>query len=113
MCQVMFAAMLTDLVEARQLVTGQRQEGLLFAMQMFIIKINSGLGLWLAGIALDLIHFPAGGAAMQVSSGAVFKLGVVYAPCMMAIYGVAVIVLRHFRITRADHQRHLQELAGG
>jgi Na+/melibiose symporter-like transporter len=114
MTQVMFAAMLTDLVEKRQLVTGTRQEGLLSAMQMFIMKLNSGLGLWLAGIALDVIHFPtSGGTAVYVPPETIYKLGVVYAPSMMFVYGLGVFALRFFRITRADHYRHLQELAGG
>lgn len=113
MCQIMFAAMLTDLVEKRELVTGMRQEGLLFAMQMFIMKINSGIGLWLAGLALSAIHFPTNAAVEDVPLEAIAKLGIVYGPCMMALYAIAVIALFFFRIRRADHYRHLERLEAG
>jgi glycoside/pentoside/hexuronide:cation symporter, GPH family len=113
MCQIMFAAMLTDLVEKRELVTGMRQEGLLFAIQMFIMKINSGIGLWLAGLALSAIHFPTNSAVEDVPLEAIFRLGIVYGPFMMALYAIAVVALFYYRVRREDHYRHLERLKAG
>ncbi len=111
MCTVMFAAMLADLVEKRQLATGMRQEGLLFSLQMFMMKVSSGVGLWIAGLALDLIGFPISAEdPADVPADTLFQLGLVYSPCMMVLYALAVCSLIFYRVTRATHQEHLSQL---
>jgi GPH family glycoside/pentoside/hexuronide:cation symporter len=74
------SSMLADIVEHSEARTGRREEGLFFAARTFAAKATSGVGAFLAGIALDLIHFPRGAAPGEVAGGVIFNLGLIYGP---------------------------------
>ncbi len=110
MFTTMLASMMADLVEKRQLVTGARQEGVLFSAQTFVIKITSGIGAWVAGIVLSVVDFPSSAQAGDIPADTIFRLGLLYAPTMMLVFGISTYALTRFRDTRADHDEHLQRL---
>ena len=104
------SSMLADIVEESELSTGRREEGLFFAARTFAAKATSGVGTLFAGVALDLIHFPRGAAQGTVPPEAVFKLGLIYGPMLMAFYLLALGAMCFYRITRSGHDHHLQVL---
>lgn len=110
MFTTMLASMMADLVEKRQLVTGARQEGMLFSAQTFVVKITSGLGAWVAGIVLSVADFPSNAQADEIPADTIFDLGLLYAPTVMLLFGFAAFALTRFKDTRADHDEHLQRL---
>ncbi|HEY5658543.1 MAG TPA: MFS transporter [Myxococcota bacterium] len=113
MLPVMIASMLADVVESRELDTGRREEGVLYAAQTLIHKATSALGMGLGGVILDLIHFPSNPDASGVPAESVRALGLAYAPSVMLMYGLALAALTRFRLSRADHRAHLASLHRG
>ncbi len=50
---------LADVADEHELATGRRQEGIFYSARTFFSKLTSGLGHLLAGIAIDVIGYPA------------------------------------------------------
>jgi Na+/melibiose symporter-like transporter len=68
----------------------------------------------LAGVALDLISWPRGGAiraAENVSPETLVSLGMVYGPIVSGFAAVSVWCYTHYRLDRAAHRRILEQLA--
>lgn len=110
-CQILAASMIADVVEDSQVRTGRRSEGLFFAANSFIQKTVSGVGIGLAGLILGLVHFPAGVAPGQVDPAILRNLALVYLPVMLTLYGVAMLFVSQYRITREGHEESLRRLA--
>ncbi|MDH3520864.1 MAG: MFS transporter [Myxococcales bacterium] len=110
MLYVMVASMMADVVEGREIVTGRREEGMLYAAQTLIYKITSAIGMGLGGVILDLIHFPSQPDVAGVPAESVRSLGMVYAPSVWVMYALALLALTRFRLSRSDHQAHLARL---
>jgi glycoside/pentoside/hexuronide:cation symporter, GPH family len=105
------ASMVADLVELRELATGRREEGVLSSVQTFIRKAAYGLGAWLAGVVLDVIHFPRQAAVVEVPARTIFELGVIFGPILILLYLLALAALALYRIDRAGHVANLAALA--
>jgi Na+/melibiose symporter-like transporter len=105
------SSMLADIVEHSELSTGRREEGLFFAARTFAGKATSGVGAFLAGIALDLISFPRNATPGEVPDEVLFDLGLIYGPSLMFLYLLALLSISFYRITRAGHDRHVRTLA--
>jgi Na+/melibiose symporter-like transporter len=103
-------SMLADVVDEGELQTGERQEGMFMSTVAFTGKAVSGVGGFLAGVALDLIAFPRQAEPGSVDPDKVFQLGLVVGPGLMALYLVTLIFLSRYPITRARHQQILAEL---
>ena len=65
-----------DVVDEQELKTGLRQEGIFYAVRTFFAKVANGLGHLLAGIAVDVIGFPAKAEVGEVPAQVIFELGV-------------------------------------
>ncbi len=109
--QIMFSSMIADVTEDSELRTGRRQEGLFFAAAAFVAKAVTGLGIFASGLMLAVIHFPEGARPGQVTQAVVRDLGLVYVPSLLGLYGLAVLILSGYRITRASHEDSLRSLA--
>jgi GPH family glycoside/pentoside/hexuronide:cation symporter len=104
------SSMLADIVEHSEMSTGRREEGLFFAARTFAEKATSGIGAFIAGIALDLISFPRDAAPGEVSTDVVFDLGVIYGPSLMILYLAALGAITFYRITRSGHDGRVATL---
>jgi len=106
------ASMMADVVEDAQMKSGQRSEGLFFAGSFFMQKCVSGLGLFLSGMVLDLVHFPKKAAIGGVPAGVLRNLVVTYS-CLLLVVGLlaAYFVWRFPLGGKAEHDRRLAELA--
>jgi len=107
----MGASMIADVVEASQLKTGRRSEGLFFAASAFVQKATSGFGIFAASNIVALIALKPGTDPAHVAPDVMRHLAWVYAPTLIALYAVAFTLLSGYRITRASHQETLQQLA--
>jgi Na+/melibiose symporter-like transporter len=110
---IILASMVADTMDEGELRTGKRQEGLYSSAIAFTSKAVSGLGGFLAGIALDLIAFPraaADGVLPTVPPEKVFSLGLVIGPGLMVLWLSSLIFLSRYRITRERHAETLAEL---
>ena len=102
--------MLADIVEHSQEATGRREEGLFFASRSFAQKATSGIGAFVAGIALDLISFPKGAALGEVEPDTVWNLGFIYGPLLMVFYFLALGSISFYQITRVGHDGRVDRL---
>jgi len=105
---VILASMMADLVEKREVVSGVRQEGLLFSTQTFIVKITSGMGVWIAGLTLGLINFPTNVGLEEVPVEIITRLGLVYAPIIIFLFGLASYCVSHYSLSREDHSVNMR-----
>ena len=110
---VVQSSMLADIVEHSQMSTGRREEGLFFASRTFAAKATSGIGAFIAGIALDLIAFPRGAAPGTVPAETVWELGFIYGPMLMVFYLLALASIGFYRITRTGHDARVSVLRSG
>ena len=110
---VVQSSMLADIVEHSQMSTGRREEGLFFASRSFAQKATSGVGAFIAGVALDLIAFPRGAAPGSVPVETVWDLGFIYGPVLMLFYLLALGSIGFYRITRDGHNERVSVLRSG
>jgi len=108
---ILLASMLADVVEDSERVTGRRSEGLFFAASSFNQKAASGLGLLFSGLILALVHFPAKAAPGSIDPLVVRNLALAYVPSIVLLYGLAIVIVGFYRITREDHEENLRRLA--
>jgi Na+/melibiose symporter-like transporter len=80
-------SMFADIADEQELVTGERQEGIIFSARSFAFKAASALATVLGGIALDLISFPRGAAPGEVPDDTLFWLGMVAGP-LTSVFGL-------------------------
>lgn len=111
--QILSSAMIADLAEQAELRTGRRSEGLLFSSIAFIRKSVQGFGLIAASFVLTLAAFPVGAQPGEVEAGAIWRLGAYYVPTILALWMGMIAVISLYRLSRADHERNLRELATG
>ena len=107
---IVLSSMIADVIDENELVTGKRQEGMFSSVIAFTSKATSGLGGFLAGIALDGIAFPAHAAPGTVTDDKIFLLGLAVGPCMFLLYLLSLVFLRRYRMTRARHAEILGEI---
>ena len=91
---------LADIADEHELNTGRRQEGVFFASRTFFAKAVNGLGHLIAGIALDVINFPAGAEPGTVPADVIWELAVFDGPIAVIPGFLAVIFYRRYSISR-------------
>jgi len=101
---------LADITDEHELTTGRRQEGIFYAARSFFAKASSGLGHLLAGIAIDLIRFPAGAEPGTIDPDIVFKLGLVDGPIAIIPGVIAIAFYLQYSLTRERHTQIQAEL---
>jgi Na+/melibiose symporter-like transporter len=106
---ILYASMISDVVEDNAVRTGRRSEGLFFAGISFISKLLQGAGIVLAGL------FASGlsrhGASAHVDPAAVRHLALLYLPTIVVLYGTGMLILSRYPITRAQHEHNLKRLS--
>ncbi len=112
---VAFQSMMADAADEHELLFGARREGLYFSGTTFSAKAASGLGSLIAGVALDLIHFPVdiaakGGDNLHLSPAVVDNLGLVYGVAPAAMTLICIGINAMYGIDRKEHARIQAEL---
>jgi Na+/melibiose symporter-like transporter len=109
--QILFTAMIADLVEQAELKTGRRSEGIFFAAVTFTRKSVQGLGVLAASAVLALAQFPKGATQAEVDAETAWRLGAWYAPTILLFYMAMMLVISTYRLDRAGHEENLRKLA--
>ncbi|HEY1707235.1 MAG TPA: MFS transporter [Rhizomicrobium sp.] len=104
-----FQSMMADAADEHEMLFNARREGMYFAGISFSAKASSGIGSLLAGVVLDLIHFPQGVGstavvAAHIPAGTVLRLGLMQGPGAAAITAISVLVLMLYRRGRREHE---------
>lgn len=107
----MGASMIADVVEASQLRTRRRNEGLFFAASAFVSKATSGFGILAASTVVAVIALKPGTDPSHVPPEVMRHLATIYIPLQIGLYALAFVLLSGYGITRASHQETLSQLA--
>jgi GPH family glycoside/pentoside/hexuronide:cation symporter len=103
-------SILADVVDARAVDTGRREEGLLFSVQSFISKVASGIGVSIAGMVLTLISFPSDSLRTALIPETVSNLGWAYAGTLGFFFVLSIITLLFYSADRATHEQNISIL---
>lgn len=109
--QILMSSMIADLVEASELKTGRRSEGLFSAAVTFIRKSVQGFGLITASFVLHLARFPEGAGVDEVPEGALWRLGAYFVPTILTFWMISIAIISTYRIDRFVHEENLRRLA--
>ncbi|HEX7784483.1 MAG TPA: MFS transporter [Sphingobium sp.] len=111
---IAFVSMIPDAADEHEHLFGARREGLYFAGWSFASKSATGAGILIAGLVLQLIHFPThlseqGGAA-ALPERTIAWLGFAGGPgaALLSIAGAALVLL--YRIDKKSHARIIDDL---
>jgi len=110
---VAFGSAMADVADENELACGRRQEGIFFSTSSFSTKFASGMGSFIAGIALDIINWPRGTeirTAADVPPETIVHLGWVYGPLVLAFSFVTMWCYSHYRLGRTEHAAILEQL---
>ncbi|MDY6948056.1 MAG: MFS transporter [Pseudomonadota bacterium] len=109
-----FQSMLADTADEHEYLFGVRREGLFFSGLTLAYKAAAGLGGLIAGVALDVIHFPTDivskGATLTIADEVLTKLGLIAGPLPAAFAALAPLFLFGYHLTRQKHSRIIAEL---
>lgn len=113
---IAFASMMADAADEHEHLFGARREGLYFAGWAFASKAAAGFGQLIAGVALQLIGFPAGGtrpagAAMPMLPPHTIEwLALLYGPGAGLLAIAAAATCLFYRLDAARHAAILADL---
>jgi Na+/melibiose symporter-like transporter len=77
---IMINSMFADIADEQELITGERQEGIIYSARSFALKATAAIGGIFGGMALDLIAFPRQAPPGTVEPDVIFNLGLVAGP---------------------------------
>jgi Na+/melibiose symporter-like transporter len=107
----MVSSMIADVVEASELKTGRRSEGLFFAASAFIQKSVSGFGILTAAMIVEAVNLNPRANPATLPPEVIRNFALTYAPLIIGLYALAILLMTGYRITRATHAETLRQLA--
>ena len=111
---VAYPSMMADAADEHEYLYGRRREGLYFAGLGFAGKAATGLGVMVAGVALDLVNFPHSvgqGSQAALPQAMQFRLVSIWGPVPAVIAIAALLILASYSISRTRHDQISGELA--
>ncbi len=114
MVSVVYPSMMADACDEHQSLYRTRREGLYFAGLGFANKAATGLGVMLAGLALDLARFPSNVGQVvgaQISPEMQSRIVFIWGPGAAVVAVISLFVFSRYSITRARQAEIAAELA--
>jgi GPH family glycoside/pentoside/hexuronide:cation symporter len=108
-----YQSMMADTADQHEQMFGSRREGLCYAGTTLAAKMASGLGVMVAGVALDLIGFPHGvsrATTLVIPEETLRNLGLTYGPAAGLLTLVAMIILLKYRLSKDAHAAVQEEI---
>jgi len=100
-------SVLADVVDARSVHTGRREEGLLFSVQSFMGKVATGIGVSMAGMILTLVAFPTDVLDADLGADVASNLGRLYACALGFFFTLSIVTLLFFSLDRVAHEKNI------
>ncbi len=110
MVMISGSSMVAEIVEAFQERTGRRAEGSFYSGHWFIQKCATGLGIFLAGLMVDLAGIPSNAKPGQVPDSVLDNFTMLYIGASVVLALFSAYWLAKFPINRADHEARLTAL---
>ncbi|MFP4364162.1 MAG: MFS transporter [Spirochaetia bacterium] len=106
-------SMLPDVIDLDELRTGERREGIFYSFMILFQKAGLGLGVFIAGIALDVAGFVEASGNQQIPEQPETALTVIRiiagpVPGLLLIGGI--VLTFFYPITRKIHTEHINKL---
>jgi len=102
-------SMLGDISDEVELESNIGQQGLMYASSSLIGKLNTGLGILMAGLALELIGFPQG-TAVTPNADQIFNLAMIQGPLVAILMIIPFGIFSLYKIDRNRHEKILAQL---
>ena len=102
-------SMLGDISDEVELETHLGQQGLMYASSSLIGKLNTGLGILMAGLALEFIGFPQG-SQVPPNADHIFNLAMIQGPLVAMLMIIPFAIFSMYKIDRFKHQEIIAEL---
>jgi GPH family glycoside/pentoside/hexuronide:cation symporter len=109
---VIISSMIADVAEDQAVRAGSRPEGVVFAANGLVVKLNAGVGAFLASVLMTLVHYPKGAAPGTVPPDVIRHLAMLYLPTVALLSGGSILVLNLYKIDRKTHEQNLERLRG-
>ena len=101
--------MLGDISDEVELESNLGQQGLMYASSSLIGKLNTGLGILVAGLALEFIGFPQG-SEVTPNADQIFNLAMIQGPFVALLMIIPFGIFSFYTIDREKHQKILTKL---
>lgn len=108
---VLLDSMMADVVEDSELKTERRSEGLFYAARGFAAKAVSAGGIIGAGSIVSLVGLDGITSVDDVTNEVRMDLATLFLPVYCGLYLLGLVIVSKYRITRADHNEHVQRLS--
>ncbi|MEQ1549005.1 MAG: MFS transporter [Chakrabartia sp.] len=105
------SSMMADVVEASEVETGRRTEGLFYAGGLFMQKCATGIGIFVSGLIVSLSGLPEKAMPGQVDGHVLDILAFGYCITVTTLTILSTVTFARFPISRADHEARVQQLA--
>lgn len=102
-------SMLGDISDEVELESNLGQQGLMYASSSLIGKLNTGLGILVAGLALEFIGFPQG-SEVTPNADQIFNLAMIQGPFVALLMIIPFGIFSFYTIDRQKHQKILTKL---
>ena len=106
---VMLTIFLADAVDYGELKNGTREESVIFSMQTFTVKLAAGIGVFIAGIAIDAIGLDAAAAAQSASALAGLRICMTI-PSVVILAAALVVFRKWYRLDERKMEEITAEL---
>lgn len=104
-------SMVADLVEASEIKTGKRSEGVFSAGWFFTQKCGVGVGILLSGLIVHGSGLPEKADPTKVSPLVIENMMLFYVAAIAVLAVIGAFIFRRFPISRSDHEERLRLLA--
>jgi len=102
-------SMLGDISDEVELESRIGQQGLMYASSSLIGKLNTGLGILVAGLALEFIGFPQGSEVLP-NADQIFSLAMVQGPFVAVLMIIPFGIFSFYKIDREKHKNIMSQL---
>ena len=103
-------SMFADITDELELLTGERQEGIIYSARAFAGKAAVAIGTVIGGFALDLIAFPRNSTPGEVDPEVIFNLGLFQGPATSVFSMLALLLFFNYALSRDRHIQIVKEL---
>jgi Na+/melibiose symporter-like transporter len=109
-CHIVLNSMLSDASEDVAVKTGHRSEGVLFAAYGLLGKCGNGVGAFVAGLLLTLVHFPEKAMPGTVDPEITRNLVLVNVPVLLLFNLCGLVCVSRYSLGRDRHEANLAAL---